>query len=159
MTIQKTATTAHAAKKLARLAAVQALYQSSYEQQLLADILKDTIAASFEGLRDESDGAEVIHDLPDATLFRAIAEGVVTNVESLDTMIAGALDPRVSVARLEILLRTILRAGVFELHHHAKIPAGIIINDYVDVTRAFFNGKESGLVNGVLDKLGKSLRG
>ena len=149
----------NAAKRLARLAAVQALYQSSYEQEPLKDIIQESLASEFAGLRDESDGAEAITDLPDPVLFREVAEGVLAHLEDIDGLLAGALDPRMSVARLEILLRTILRAGAFELHHHAQIPAGVIINDYVDVTRAFFNTKEPGLVNAVLDKLAKNLRG
>ena len=41
---------------------------------------------------------------------------------------------------------------------HGSIPAGVIINDYVDVTHGFFNAKEPGLVNAVLDRLAKTLR-
>ena len=65
---------------------------------------------------------------------------------------------QISGDRMEVLLRAILRAGAYELHHHAKIPAAVLINDYVDVAHAFFDAKEPGLVNGVLDKLAKSLR-
>ncbi len=148
----------HAAKRLARLAAVQALYQNHYEQQPLAQIVQDSAAHEFAGLRDDVDGGEAIPGSPDAELFGDIVRGVAANLAALDEMIAGALDARLSPSRLELLLRSILRAGVYELLHHVKIPAGVIINDYVDVTRSFFNGKESGLVNGVLDKLAGKLR-
>lgn len=146
---------AHTAKRLARLAAVQVLYQSNYEQQPLAQIIRDNIDRNFASLRDEGDVAQ---DLPDAELFGTIVNGVSQNMPLLDEMIAGSLDERFSAARLEILLRTILRAGAYELLHHGQIPIGVIINDYVDVARAFFNGKEPGLVNGMLDKLAGVLR-
>ena len=73
-------------------------------------------------------------------------------------MIAGAFDSKAAAERLEILLRAILRAGVYELYHQSAIPTGVIINDYVDIAHAFFADREPGLVNGVLDKLAKGLR-
>ena len=57
-----------------------------------------------------------------------------------------------------MLLRAILRAGAYELLNHGDTAAGIIINDYVDVAHAFFDAKEPGLVNAILDKMGKKLR-
>jgi len=160
MTGNPTAATPHAAKRLARLAAVQALYQNKFEQETVAQIIGAMIAQNFSSLRDDSDSEHggSIEGAPDAVLFSAIVKGVAANLESLDAMVAGALDARFSAARLELLLRTILRAGAFELHHHATIPQGIIINDYVDVARAFFNGKEPGLINGILDKMAGKLR-
>jgi N utilization substance protein B len=143
----------HAARRLARLAAVQALYQIHYEQQPVAQIIRDCVDTGF-AMPDDDAAVGV----PDAGLFGDIVRGVASHVAALDEMIAGALDAKLSAARLEILLRSILRAGVYELHHHAQIPAGVIINDYVDVARSFFNGKEPGLVNGVLDKLAGKLR-
>ena len=47
---------------------------------------------------------------------------------------------------------------MIELHNHPAISAGVIINDYVDVAHSFFDSKEPGLVNAVLDKLAKTLR-
>ena len=94
----------------------------------------------------------------DQELFGEIVAGVAQNEAALDEMIKGAFDAKISGARMEILLRAILRAGAYELHHHAKIPAAVLINDYVDVAHAFFNAKEPGLVNAVLDKLAKHLR-
>lgn len=146
-------------KRLARLAAVQALYQSGYQQSSPAQIVQDSVANGFAGLRGDDDGAGRLDGTPDAALFRAIVEGVAADPATLDSAIAGALDPRFSAGRLELLLRAILRAGVYELHRHPEIPAGIIINDYVDVARSFFSGKEPGLVNGILDRAGKALRG
>ncbi|NTU76574.1 MAG: transcription antitermination factor NusB [Alphaproteobacteria bacterium] len=144
----------HAAKRLARLAAVQALYEASFAEQPLAAILSDTIGGGFSGLHEEGDA---IIGAPDSDLFGSVANGVAKHKDELDAMIGGALDNK-TPDRLEILLLTILRAGVFELHHHGKIPAGVIINDYVDVAHAFYDGKEPALVNGVLDKLAGKLR-
>jgi transcription antitermination protein NusB len=144
------------AKRLARLAAVQALYQSSYEQQLPAQIIRDSVDGEFPGLSDDDSAA--LPEAPDKALFGKIVEGVTIRQKDLDAMIAGALDERLASKQFERLLQTILRAGAFELHQHGDTPAGAIINDYVDVAHAFYNGREPGLVNGILDKLAANLR-
>lgn len=148
-------TNPHLPKKLARLAAVQALYQFNFAQNTLPQIIRHEIEQHFPSLGDEQEsfGAQ-----PDADLFSAIVSGVDANGAALDEMLQGALSSNLSAGRLEKLLRAILRAGIFELHHHPKIPTGVIINDYVDVAHAYFNGKEPGLINGILDKLAGKLR-
>ena len=141
----------HDAKRFARLAAVQALYQLTLTPTKASKLVKN-----FEPIIEE----EKLDTPPamDRTLFADIVTGVTDNTENLDGMIAGVLDAKRAPERLEMLLSLILRAGAFELHHHGKIPASVIINDYVDVTHAFFNDREPGLVNAMLDKLAKNLR-
>lgn len=146
----------HNAKRLARLAAVQALYQITLIPRPAAEIIKE-FGAHPQSLLAES-GEEGAGGDVDFVLFGSIVSGVTSNIEELDGMIVGAFDSKASADRLEILLRAILRAGVYELYHQSEVPTGVIINDYVDVTHAFFGTKEPGLVNGVLDKLAKSLR-
>lgn len=152
-------TDSFAAKKLARLVAVQALYRASFAEETLGEIIAATLDQAgqiIEG-EDEGDGLPVL-DKPDPELFASIVNGVTQNQETLQEMLKGALDARHSFDRMEKLLRNILLAGAYELHHHADIQSGIIINDYVDVARAFFAAKEPGLVNAILDKLAKTLR-
>ena len=55
-------------------------------------------------------------------------------------------------------LASILRAGAYELVHRRDIPPRVSINEYTTIAHAFFSGKEPGLANGVLDKLGRALR-
>ena len=73
-------------------------------------------------------------------------------------MLGDLLDRQWSLERMELLLRAILRAGAWELLCNSDVAAHIIINDYIDVTHAFFAGREPGMVNGVLDKLARTLR-
>ena len=139
-------------KRLARLAAVQGLYRIALTGHPATDIICD-----FREHPPELDSGETLTNM-DKELFGEIVTGVTEQEKTLDEMLAGAFDAKVSADRMEILLRAILRAGAYELHHHGKIPAGIIINDYVDVAHAFFDAKEPGLVNAILDKLAKKLR-
>ena len=40
----------------------------------------------------------------------------------------------------------------------SDVPAPVAISEYLDIAHAFFAGKEPGLVNGVLDRLARTLR-
>lgn len=154
---QREKTPSNAAKKLARLVAVQALYRASFEEESLADILKASLeeASSFWG----EEGDDKLRAQPDAETFRAIVRGVQEHRADLEPMIAGALSEKLTFARMEALLRAVFLAGAYELLHRGDVPAGVIISDYVDVARAFFDAKEPAMVNAVLDKLAGKLRG
>ena len=140
-------------RRLARLAAVQGLYQIALTQES-ADALIRRFRADPAVLLQEEETSLVV----DADLFGKIIAGVNENQDALDTMIAGAVAERLSADRLEPLLRAILRAGVFELLHHPAISTGVIVNDYVEVAHGFFGAKEPGLVNAILDRLATTLR-
>ena len=147
----------HDAKRRARLAAVQGLYQIAQTQCSVKDVLADFRDPTSSAARQDQDDGEA--RLPiDHDLFGLIITGVTQNLADVDAMIAGAASEKLSVERLELLLRAILRAGVYELHHQTAIPTKIIINDYVDVAHVFFNDREPGLVNAILDRLAKTLR-
>ncbi len=60
--------------------------------------------------------------------------------------------------RVEPLLHAILRAAAFELRSSAKVPAKVAIAQYVAVTEAFHDPRETGFVNKLLDRLARSLR-
>ena len=137
----------------ARLAAVQALYQMEISGAPLADVLAEF---KIHRLGKEIDGAQ--YREADAAFFRDLVAGVVRDQRSLDPAIDGALSSDWPLARLDATLRAILRAGAFELAARADVPARVVINEYVDVAKAFFEEDVPGMVNGVLDTLARNLR-
>jgi len=137
----------------ARLAAVQALYQIDLSGEPPAAVI-----AEFQKHRlgREIDGEQ--YGEADAALFGDIVEGAIARLADLDRAISGVLTPDWPLERLETVLRAILRAGAYELLARPDVPARVAINEYLDVAHAFFDGKEPGLVNGVLDRLAHALR-
>jgi N utilization substance protein B len=141
-------------RRLARLAAVQALYQL----ELNRDLKPDTVVAEFARHRL---GREIDGDLygeADAALFADIVRGTAADRERLDGEISAVLTEDWPLLRLETVLRAILRAGTYELVHREDIPPRVAISEYTGIAHAFFTGKEPGLANGVLDRLGRVLR-
>ncbi|HEY8012927.1 MAG TPA: transcription antitermination factor NusB [Dongiaceae bacterium] len=140
-------------RSTARLAAVQALYQIE-----LSEGEVDQVIDEFTGHRlGESIEGEKLAK-PDAALFGELVRGVVLNRRDLDDMIAAVLTEDWTIERLEILLRCLLRAGAHELADRPDVPARVVISEYVDLADAFYGEKETGLVNGVLDRLARELR-
>ncbi|MCK5747781.1 MAG: transcription antitermination factor NusB, partial [Oricola sp.] len=82
--------------------------------------------------------------------------GVVGRQKQLDPMIRNALTDDWPLSRLDSTLRAILRAGVFELTTIKDLPPAVVISEYVDIARAFYeDGEEPRLVNAVLDRIAK----
>jgi N utilization substance protein B len=137
----------------ARLAAVQALYQMDVAAKGLNEIF-----AEFEShwMGQEVDGSQ--YRPAEAAFFRDIVGGVVREQRELDPMIDNSLAGGWPLKRIEALMRALLRAGVYELQHRRDVPARVVISEYVDVAHAFLDKDETGMVNAVLDDLGRRLR-
>jgi N utilization substance protein B len=138
----------------ARLAAVQALYQMDIGGTGVLEIV-----AEYEAHRlgQEIDGATYLK--ADAGWFRSIVSGVVRDQLRLDPLIASALQDDWALSRLDSTVRAILRAGVFELVDRKDVPVAVIVTEYVEIARAFFDDDEPKLVNAVLDRIAKQVRG
>lgn len=140
-------------RSAARLMAAQALYQiemtGADPETVLREFLDERLKNGGEGPK----AADV-----DRGLLARLVRGAAAQRGELDDMLAAVLDDDWPLERLETLLLAVLRAGTFELSEHRDIPARVIISQYLDVTDAFFGGKEPGLVNGVLDRIGHALR-
>ena len=137
----------------ARLAAVQALYQMDIAGTGLNDIL-----AEFEShwLGREVEGEQYLP--AEAAFFRDTVTGVVDAQRDLDPMIDRVLSSGWPLKRIEAIMRAILRAGAWELDKRRDIPARVVISEYVDVAHAFVEESETGMINAVLQQIGRQLR-
>ncbi len=140
-------------RSAARMNAVQALYQIDHSTDDPEVVIDQFVA---HRLGREIDGDR--YRRPDAKFFADLVRGVSARRAEIDDVIAGALSNQRRIERMEIVLRAMLRAAVFELLAPADVPARVIINEYVDVAHAFFAGAEPGFVNGVLDRAARDLR-
>jgi N utilization substance protein B len=142
-----------AERSAARLAAVQALYQMDVSGKGVIDAL-----AEFEAfwLGREVEGIEF--QPSDRNFFRDILSGVVNHQREIDVKVDKALAAGWPLARVEAVLRAILRAGTYELMFRKDVPVRVVITEYVDVTHGFYHEDEPGLVNAVLDTLAREVR-
>jgi N utilization substance protein B len=141
-------------RSVARLTAVQALYQLEANPEAEPEaVVREFVR---HRLGREIDGDQLA--LADPVLFADIVRGAAADQPQIDAEIAAVLTPDWPLARLDAVLRAILRAGAYELAHRPDVPPRVAISEYTAVAYAFFTGKEPGLVNGVLDRLARMLR-
>lgn len=140
-------------RSAARLAAVQALYQQEMEGTPLARLIKE--------FHDHRLGA-TIGDTQYVDAERSFFDDVVTGVDArrdeIDQAISARLAKGWTLKRLDRPMRAILRAGAYELLARDDVPVGSVISEYVDVAHAFYDKRESGFVNGLLDAIAKEAR-
>jgi N utilization substance protein B len=138
---------------VARLAAVQALYQME-----ISGAGSQTVVREFADYRFDRDLEGMRLAPADEAFFADIVTGVVEAQADIDRSIVRRLAKGWRLERIDATVRAILRAGVFELVRHAEIPREIVIDEYVEVAKSFFEGQEPGFVNGTLDAVARDVR-
>ena len=146
--------TENRARTAARLAAVQALYQMEATGLGVDAVIREFVA---HRLGTEIEGA-AIHDA-DADFFADVTRGVVDSQRRIDPYIERQLAKNWKLSRLDATARAILRAGLFELIMRADVPYRVVIDEYVEIAKAFFGeGDEPRFINAVLDAAAQDAR-
>ena len=140
-------------RSAARLAAVQALYQQEMEGTPVARLLKE-----FHNHRLGATIEDATYVEAEQSFFDDVVSGVDARRAEIDETISAKLAEGWSLERLDRPMRAILRAGTYELLARSDVPLGSVISEYVDVAHAFYDKRESGFVNGLLDAVAKEAR-
>ena len=141
------------ARSVARLAAVQALYQME-----VSSAGAETVIREFSDHRFDRGLEEEILAGADEPFFADLVRGVVAHQKEVDVAVARRLAQGWRLERLDATVRAILRAGAYELTHRADVPTEIVIDEYVELAKSFFEGPEPGFVNGALDAVAQDVR-
>lgn len=141
-------------RRAARLAAVQALYQMEMSGASTADVTADFGAGKLP--RGEEAGPWSGEG--DMDLFKILVETAVARQQTIDRVIARRLNKGWRLERIDAVARAILRAGAVELEQRPDIPTAVVIDEYVEIAKAFFDGPEAGFVNAALDACARDLR-
>jgi N utilization substance protein B len=144
-------------RTLARVAAVQALYQAEQGNTSPETVIDQFVRHRIGGL--PAGGLEE-GNVPEAhvPLFTRIVRTATMQQDIIDGMLIAALPEAWPLARLDPVLRALMRAGGAELWMSDGPPVKVVINEYMDVAHGFFTGDEPRMANGVLDRLAHLLR-
>ena len=153
MAADKAKTSPAGARGAARLAAVQALYQLDMTGAPVDRVVDEFVRHRLGG---DIDGARYL--AADGVHFAELVRNAAAASADLDAAIDEVLTPDWPLGRLDRVIKAVLRAGCYELRDRADVPPRVVISEYVDIAKAFFSGKEPGLVNGVLDRLARRFR-
>ena len=140
-------------RSAARLAAVQALYQHEMEGTPIPRLLHEFHEHRLGAMIEDEQYHEAERDF-----FDDVVTGTDARRDEIDGLIGGRLAEGWTLERLDRPMRAILRAGAYELIARADVPVASVISEYVDVAHAFYDKRESGFVNGLLDAIAKEAR-
>ena len=143
----------HQARSVARLTAVQALYQMEVSGAGSEAVLREFVDHRFDSDLEGQTLAPA-----DIDYFNSIVRGVVERQAAVDHAIVARLADGWRLERIDATLRAILRAGAFELLATPDAPTEVVINEYVEIAKAFFEGPEPGFVNAALDGIAQDER-
>jgi N utilization substance protein B len=134
-------------RSASRLCALQALYQLEMTGNAPQDVVEEFIEHRFG--RDPVTG----YSIHDEAFFSDVVHGVLKHQVEIDRSIARSLASGWTLGRIDSILRALLRAATYELVARRDVPAKVVIDEYVELARDFFEGEEPGFVNAVLDRL------
>jgi len=147
----------------ARLAAAQALYLMECDNapldKVIIDFLDEKIGgeALIDNVEEETEETEKLIGI-DGDLFARVVRFASQNKDRGEELIRNSLSGEWTFDRLELTLKSIIRAGVAELCENKYTDSKVIISEYMDVAAAFYSGAELKVVNAVLDKIAKVVR-
>jgi len=97
--------------------------------------------------------------LGDTEFVRDLTEGVLSEVEKLDEELQ-PLAPEWPISSIAAIDRNILRIGLFELTRRSDVvPPKVVINEAVELAKAFGADNSSKFVNGVLGTAFRNMGG
>lgn len=132
-----------AARRKARRLAIQAIYSWQLSQNSISDIEAEFLT--------DNDVSKV-----DVEYFQDLIRGVAAQANSLDSSLTPFTDR--PFADLDQIERSILRVSAYELKHRVDVPYKVVMNEAIELAKAFGADDSHRFVNGVLDKAVDSLR-
>jgi N utilization substance protein B len=129
-------------RHLGRIVALQTLYEQDFRREVEdpAFSLDEVLARNIERYADTIDDKEFIINL---------VRGVIEFETSLDDLIR-PVAPEWPIEQIARMDRIVLRIGTYELMHDKSIPPKVVINEAVELAKAFGGENSSKFINGVL---------
>ncbi len=136
-------------RRLARLAAVQALYQAEMNRESAEAVSEQfrryRLGREIEGIRLDADRG----------LFDRLLRAVAAHRREIDRALAAAISREGGLAQLEPVLRAALRVGAAELLHEPGVPAPVSIREYTDLVGDFFGEAQARFATAVFDRVAR----
>lgn len=132
-------------RHLGRIIALQTLYEQEMRQDAGDDKfdIQAVLDRNVERYKDMLDDVEFI---------RQLTLGVTSQADKLDAQLQ-PVAPEWPIDQIARMDRLVLRIGLYELENEADVPPKVVINEAVELAKAFGGDNSSKFVNGVLGTL------
>ena len=132
-------------RHLGRIVALQTLYEQDFRLEAgdssfdLSEVLMRNVARYKE-------------TIDDTKFIEGLVRGVTREAAKLDVLLQ-PLAPEWPIDQIARMDRVVLRIGAYELLHSKEIPPKVVINESVELAKAFGGDNSSKFINGVLGSL------
>lgn len=129
-------------RHLGRIIALQTLYEEEFRREA-ADAefdLDQVLGRNIERYAEMVDDVDFIRDL---------VNGVIAKAPELDAALQ-PIAPEWPIDQIARMDRLVLRIGLYELLHEKDVPPKVVINEAVELAKAFGGENSSKFINGVL---------
>jgi N utilization substance protein B len=138
-------------RHLGRIIALQTLYEQDFRRDAgdtdfdLAEVLQRNINR--------------YKDMVDDTAFiKTLVNGVTDKADELDGVLQ-PVAPEWPIDQIARMDRAVLRIGLYELLYETDVPPKVVINEAVELAKAFGGENSSKFVNGVLGTVLRQRKG
>ncbi len=138
-------------RHLGRIIALQTLYEYEFRQ----DAGDDSVNVNDILARNVRRYTAMVED---TDFIKRLVGGVAAGSDELDALIQ-PIAPEWPIDQIARMDRTILRIGLYELKHESDVPPKVVINEAVELAKAFGGDNSSKFVNGVLGTFYRQLTG
>ncbi|MBI3624205.1 transcription antitermination factor NusB [Candidatus Saccharibacteria bacterium] len=138
-------------RHLGRIIALQTLYEQDFRRECqdktfrLSEVMKRNIQRYREMVDDQ-------------TFIERLVRGVNTKQKALDKLLQ-PIAPEWPIAQIARMDRIMLRMGAYELLHQQDVPPKVVINEAVELAKAFGGDNSSKFINGVLGTVLRQIQG
>lgn len=132
-------------RHLGRIIALQTLYEAEFRLEA-NDVDFDLDAVLARNITRYQDMVD------DVTFIKKLVAGVQKQAPDLDAKIQ-PVAPEWPIDQIARMDRLVLRIGLYELENDADVPPKVVINEAVELAKAFGGDNSSKFVNGVLGTL------
>lgn len=129
-------------RHLGRIIALQTLYEEEFRRDA-ADVafdLDEVLARNISRYNDMVD---------DVAFIESLVRGIVKLSDELDAILQ-PIAPEWPIDQIARMDRIVLRIGLYELLYAQDVPPKVVINEAVELAKAFGGENSSKFVNGVL---------
>jgi transcription antitermination protein NusB len=129
-------------RHLGRIIALQTLYEQDFRREAgdanfdLEEVLRRNIVR-YEAMVDDTEFIE------------KLVRGVSRHEAELDEKLQ-PIAPEWPIDQIARMDRVVLRIGLYELEHETDVPPKVVINEAVELAKAFGGDNSSKFINGVL---------
>jgi len=129
-------------RHLGRIIALQTLYEQDFRREANDEgfSLSEVLARNIGRYKDMVD---------DKSFIETLVNGVSDHEKELDDELQ-PIAPEWPIDQIARMDRVILRMGLYELNHQADVPPKVVINEAVELAKAFGGENSSKFINGVL---------